>query len=232
MDKREPSEKREMHIDTSSRLYENKDTGIAYKIIQSNGHKGLVLSKNLKKELEKNLRINKDYARVYAICIYYLIKEDLDKFDILVVCSDEKYYHVKRYLDLLFEGSGEYSKKYIMSINKLREIMENVGLESYAHKISNSYRKRGLKSIVRKQKGIFLNVVEINYNKIKDKWFEIEEKLNISRAATDPNHLHAKRWIPYIHKDFTGSRPLPIQYISIWSFYKFWFCYFLGYKLF
>ena len=66
-----------MHIDTSSKLYERKNTGIAYKIIKSNKHKGLGLSLRLKKELEKDLNANKDYARIYAICIYYLIKNDM-----------------------------------------------------------------------------------------------------------------------------------------------------------
>ena len=94
--------KRVMHIDTSCKLYENKDTGIAYKIAGTNAHKGLVLSKKLKKELKRtHFNINKNYAKLYAICIYYLIMNDLKEFDILIVCADEDFKNVKDYLNLL-----------------------------------------------------------------------------------------------------------------------------------
>ncbi len=45
--------KRVMHIDTSQKLYERRDTGIAYKMIKTKEHKGMGLSLRLKKELEK-----------------------------------------------------------------------------------------------------------------------------------------------------------------------------------
>jgi len=177
MDKLDLSKKRVMHIDTSGKLYERKDTGIAYKIINRGEHKGLVLSIKSKKGLRKNLKIHKDFPRMYAICIYYLIKDNLDDFDILVICADENFSHVKRYLDLLFKDENKYSKKDIISIYQLRKISGNKSLKSYADGIANSYRRRGLKSISKKQEGIPLNVFDINYIKIKDKWLEINEKL-------------------------------------------------------
>jgi len=168
---------RTMHIDTSRRLYQQGDTGIAFKIIPSNKHHGLVLSNKLKKDLVKALEVNQDYARIYAICIYYLIKEKLDSFDNLVICNDEIYVYVKNYLDLLFEENEKYLSKFITSLSKLREITGDSNIRSYADNIANIYRKKGLKSKARKQKGIKLNLQEINYKMIVGKWNEIDEKI-------------------------------------------------------
>ena len=46
-----------------------------------------------------------------------------------------------------------------------------------ADNIANIYRKEGLKSKARKQKGIKLNLQEINYKMIVRKWNEIDEKI-------------------------------------------------------
>ena len=174
MDLLELDKKRVMHIDTSCKLYERKNTGIAYKMIRSNEHKGLCLSLKLKKELERDLKINRDYARIYAICIYLLIKDDLDKFDILVICGDEDIKLVKKYLNFLFSKDKTYYEKEIISVYELRKITGNKKLRSYANNISNSYRKRAFKSLIRKQEGIPLNVLPINYKILKEKWSEIE----------------------------------------------------------
>ena len=168
--------KKIMHIDTSCKLYERKTTGIAYKTINSNLHKGLALSLRSKKELERDLKVNKDYARFYAICIYYLIKDKFDIFDILVICGDEKFSSVKKYLKLLFKDKKEYSKKEVISIGKLRKITGNEKLKSYADKMANSYRKRALKSKIRQQKGTPLNIIKVNYKMVKEKWLEINDK--------------------------------------------------------
>ena len=169
--------KRVMHIDTSCKLYENKDTGIAYKIINTNEHRGLVINKKLKKELKKKFDMRKDFAKLYSVCIYYLIKDNLNEFDILIICADEKFEKVRDYLDILFKNDKEYSKKEIISLVKLREITDDKNLRSAADKIANSYRKRGLKSLKRKQEGILLNTTPINYNKIIEKFNEINQKL-------------------------------------------------------
>jgi hypothetical protein len=62
----------------------------------------------------------------------------------------------------------------------LREITGKKGLKSYAHNIANSYRRRILKNIQRKQKGIPLNPILINYRLIKNKWKEIGNKIKVS----------------------------------------------------
>ena len=177
----EGNEKRFMHIDTSCKLYENKNTGIAYKTIDKNMHKGLALSKKLKRELKRDLNTEKDYARVYAICIYFLIKDNLGIFDTLVICGDEDYKLTKKYLNILFEKNQEYAKKKIISLYELRKITGRKKLKSYADNAARAYRRRGLKSFGRRQKNVQLNIIEINYKKIKNKWAEIEEKLNVSK---------------------------------------------------
>lgn len=166
-----------MHIDTSSKMYEKGDTGVAYKIIKTNTHKGLGLSSKLKKELRRDLDAEYDYARLYAICIYYLIKNDLHLFDTLIICNDEDFIPVRDYLDLLFSEDREFSKKEIISLSRVRKITGKEGLKSYAHNIANSYRRRVLKSVQRKQKGITLNQIFINYGLITEKWEEINKKM-------------------------------------------------------
>lgn len=104
MDLEDLNGKRVMHIDTRNRFYQKRNTGITYKIIKTNEHKGLGISNKLKRELDRDLNANEDYARVYAICIYFLIKDDLNKFDVLIICNDELFFHVKEHLDKLFSG--------------------------------------------------------------------------------------------------------------------------------
>ncbi len=173
MDEKELNEKRIMHIDTSGKLYEKGTSGIAYKIIGSGLHKGLALSVRFKKELEKRLMVNRNYAKLYAICIYYLIKESLDLFDVLVICVDENFLFVKGYLNILFKGNEEYMRKDIISIHQLRKFVNNKFLISLADGVANSYRRRGLRNVVQKQKGLALNCVKITFNDIKDKWYTL-----------------------------------------------------------
>jgi len=166
-----------MHIDVSKRFYQKGVTGVAFKIIPSQEHRGIVISNKLKKELKRDIDANEDYARIYAICIYYLIKDKLNLFDNLVICNDETYVYVKNYLDLLFQEDDIYFSKFITSLSKLREISGNPKIRSYADNIANVYRRKGLRSDKRKQKGIKLNLVEINYKKIIEKWKEIDKKI-------------------------------------------------------
>lgn len=166
-----------MHIDTSCKLYEKTHTGIAFKIVDTGQHRGIGLHLRLKKELERDLETQHDYARLYAICIYYLIKNDLDKFGTLVICGDESFQYVKTYLDLLFSDCKEFFQKNIISISQLRDMLGDQNLRSKANNVANSYRKRALRTRHRQQAGISLNIVDVNYTKIKSAWLEIDEKL-------------------------------------------------------
>jgi len=166
--------KKIMHIDTSGKLYEKRDTGITFKIVDSGWHKGLVLSKKLKRDLRRNLNIENNYPNVYAICIYYLIKDNLQDFDVLVICGDEHINKVKDSLDYLFRASLEYRNKTIMGIGELRDITGNKKLKSFADGIANIYRRKALKPLYRQQRGVKLNIAPINYSKIKEKLEELE----------------------------------------------------------
>jgi len=166
---------RTMHIDVSRRFYQKGDSGMAFKIIPSNSHKGLALSNKLKNELKKDFNI--DYVKLHSICIYYLICDELDSFDNLVICNDEDYTYVKKYLDFLFSKNKKYSSKFITSLSKLREISGDPKIKSYADNIANTYRRKTLKPLRRRQKGISLNIVKINYQKVKKKLEEINKKI-------------------------------------------------------
>lgn len=166
-----------MHIDTSVKLHKHKNTGIAYKIIGSNKHKGLVIHRKLKKELGRDLNMQDDYARLYAIMIFVIIKDDLELFDTLVICGDEHVTYVKEYLNLLFDEDSDYFNKKVMSISELRKITGNKKLRSYADGAARSYRRRALKCLARQQEGVELNPVKINYKLIVSLWKNIEEKI-------------------------------------------------------
>ena len=129
--------KRIMHIDTSIKFYQLGNTGIASKIVGSGQHKGVVVSNKLKRELDRDLTAGHDYARLYAICIYYLIKDNLDDFDILVICNDENFIYVKLYLDLLFNENRIYQSKDVTNISELRAITGNKKLRSFANNTAN-----------------------------------------------------------------------------------------------
>ena len=166
-----------MHIDTSVKLHKQKDTGIAYKIIGSEKHKGLAIHRKLKKELKRDLNTQEDYARLYAIGIFLIIKDDLDLFDTLIICEDESIVYVKEYLNLLFEENPDYFNKKVMSISELRKITGNKKLRSYADGVAKSYRKRALKYLGRQQEGIKLNPIKIDYKTIVSLWKEIDNKI-------------------------------------------------------
>ena len=115
---------------------------------------------------------------MYAICIYALIKDDFDLFDVLVICEDEHFLRVKKYLDILFKSDLEYSSKKIMSLIKLRKLTGDKKLRSYADGIARAYRRRALKNLVKQQEGVSLNPIKINYAEINSLLKIIENKVN------------------------------------------------------
>ena len=173
MNLKDLNNKRVMHIDTSKRFKQKGNTGIAFKIVETNFHRGLGLSNKLKRELDRDLNCQEDYAMLYAICIFYLIQNNLDDFDLLIICNDESYVYVKEYLDILFKDNKYYSKKEITSLSKFRKLTGNKNLRSYADNIANTYRRKIFLNKQRRQRGIPLNIVKINYKMIVEKWKEI-----------------------------------------------------------
>jgi hypothetical protein len=163
-----------MHIDTSRRFKQRGHSSVAFKIVSSGKHSGIILSNRLKRELDKNFSMQENYPLLYAICIYYLIKDKLELFDNLVICNDEDFRSVKKYLDLFFGDNVSYGSKNIVCIGDLRALLGDAKVKSYADNIANIYRKKALKPLRRQQKGIVLNICEINYKKIELKINEIK----------------------------------------------------------
>ena len=166
--------KDDYHIDLSGCFFHKGNTGIACYGSRNKKHKGLVLKSNLKKRIDKILCIGsrkEEYAKLYAICIFYLIKDMLDDIKTLIICNDEDFSYVKFYLEALLPPTISFN------IIDIREFQKKLGrnIKSPADNKSKSYRKRGLKKNRWKQ-GPNLEVVEINYSIIKDKWDELNQK--------------------------------------------------------
>ena len=157
-----------IHIDMSGRFHNREKIGIAY-VSDMNGekHKGTAIGGKVIKALVKRYRTDRDFARLYAICIYFIIRDDIDGFKEIIICNDEDFDSVKRYLYILF-GSKRLSKINIQPIDYYRKVMGK-NVKSLADGKAESYRKRGLK-IKRWFRGTKLNVVEINFKDICDCW--------------------------------------------------------------
>lgn len=157
------------HVDLSLRLYERGTTGIACINSKTKIHNGCALPDRLKRQIEKNFSedLRDSYAKLYSICIYFLILKKLGEIDTLVVCNDEEFLYVKEYLGFLLEDSSP--KINIISITEYRNQLGGRKIKSLADNASKCYRKRALhpnKWAI----GVPLDVVEINYEMIKNKW--------------------------------------------------------------
>ena len=75
--------KEEFHIDLSNRFYSKKTTGIAFVGAKSKKNKGCALSDRFKKDIKKHLfeSVYEDGPKLYAICIYFLIKKELNDIE-------------------------------------------------------------------------------------------------------------------------------------------------------
>lgn len=123
----------------------------------------------IKKELF-NRNMLEDSAKLYAICIYLLVKEIKDNIYTLIICNDEDFEIVKKLLsDLL--------KNYSFEIINISEFRKRFGrnISSPADNYARIYRRRALKP--KKQlEGKRLNVIEVTYKIIKKYWGELNGK--------------------------------------------------------
>src|SRR3989344_3264229 len=111
----------DFHIDMSGRIYKRKTIGVACVGANSKEHNGCALKGNLIKLIQKNLCLDskkKEYAKLYAICIYFLIEDKKDKIGSLIICNDEEFLYVKKYLIILLGDSHSFP---IISITNLRK---------------------------------------------------------------------------------------------------------------
>lgn len=159
------------HIDLSNKFWKDKTTGIACVEAESKWHIGCALGNRIKRYIERKLYKYEDRierAKLYAICIYYLTKDE--KIGTLVICCDENFSIVKHCLLCLFDKSNTPLK--IISIIEFRKILGR-SIRSPADNYARAYAKRGLKQL-RWNTGTRLNVVEITYSMIKEKWEKIK----------------------------------------------------------
>lgn len=160
------------HIDLSRKFWERKTTGIACICVETKRHVGCALDFHLKKRIHYKLIINKsrqEYAMLHAICIYYLIRSLLKEINCLIICNDEDFKFVKKYLLILIK---EYPLEIVNLFDFKRSLKRNI--QSPADNYARHYAKRGLK---RKRLGIGmpLNVIEITYSMIEEKWMKLKD---------------------------------------------------------
>ncbi len=170
-------EREDYHIDLSGRFYEKGATGVACVNTKKSRHYGLAIKGRDKNTIKKKLfssDFKEEYARLYAICIYFLIKNNLSEIRDLVICNDECFLYVKEYLLLLLRGIPHKIK--IISITELKEKLGR-NVKSLADNFAKHYRKRALKPN-RWNNGKKLNVCKITTNMITEKWEEIDKRLN------------------------------------------------------
>lgn len=159
----------DFHVDLSGRFYEKGNTGIACVNTKKSDHCGLAIRGRDKRLIEKRLfkgNFKEEDAKLYSICIYFLIKDKISKINNLIICNDECFLNVKEYLILLL---GEDSDKIkIMSITEFKEKLGR-NVKSLADNFAKHYRKRALKPN-RWSNGKKLNVVPITTDMITEKW--------------------------------------------------------------
>lgn len=160
------------HVDLSNKFWKDKTTGIACVESERKRHIGCALGNRVKRYIEKKLykyeeRIER--AKLYAICIYYLTRNE--KMDALVICCDENFSIVKHCLLCLFDKSNAPLK--IISIIEFRKTLGR-SIKSPADNYARAYAKRGMKKM-RWNTGAHLNVIEITYAMIKEKWEKIKD---------------------------------------------------------
>ena len=162
----------DFHVDMSGRIYENKTIGIAVVGTSSKKHHGCAIKGNLIKLVKNRLfkkNIFEDSAKLYSICIYLLIRDIKKEISTLIICNDEDFNRVKRYLGILLQGISFE----IINITEFRKRLgRNIG--SLADNFAKIYKKRALKPYKWKD-GKNLNVISITYNNINENWEKLSQ---------------------------------------------------------
>lgn len=156
----------------SGRIYEERTIGIALVGTETKENYGCTIKgkaiKLIKRQLFKG-NIYEDAAKLYAICIFLLVKEIKNKINLLIICNDEDFNIVKSALICLLK---DYSFEIINIIEFRKRLGRNVG--SLADNYANIYRRKALKPN-RHSKGRKINIVKIDYRTIKQYWTELEK---------------------------------------------------------
>jgi len=166
--------KENYHIDTSGRIYKRQTIGIACVGADSKEHNGCALKGNLIKFIQSNLcvgKIKEEHAKLYAICIYFLIRDKLDNISTLIICNDEDFTYVKEYLCILLRENS--SKIKIINISDFRKQLGRK-ISSLADNFAKCYRKRALRP-TKRHNGKTLKITEVTYSMIKAEWERLKK---------------------------------------------------------
>ncbi len=157
----------------SEKFYREKTVGIAWINNEKTLHKGLSMTGKLITKLISKNNANKNFARLYAICIFLIIKDNISMIRKMIICNDEEFSKVKKDLEDLIKMSGIYQKIEIKSITEYRAELGNRKISSPADNYAAAYRKRAHKKTAWKR-GIQLNPIEINYEILEELWLKLE----------------------------------------------------------
>lgn len=163
------------HIDMSGRIYKNKTIGIALVGTETRENYGCALKGNLIKIVKKRLfkkNFYEDSAKLYAICIYLLIKEIKMNINTLIICNDENFFIVKKVLVKLL-------RDYDFEIINISEFRKRLGRDigSLADNYAKIYRRRALKPN-RRFIGQKINIIEVTYKIIEKYWEKLKDEKN------------------------------------------------------
>jgi hypothetical protein len=164
--------KDDFHVDMSGRIYENRDIGIALVGVNTKLNYGCVLKIHLLKKIKQELfgkNCYNDSAKLYGVCIYFLVENVKELVNELIVCNDEDFRVVKKTLDFLI---GDYNFEIINITEFRKRLGRKVG--PLADNYARIYRKRALKS-TRQNQGKKINVVNISFLRIKQYWEELNK---------------------------------------------------------
>lgn len=164
--------KDDFHIDMSGRIYEKKNIGIALVGTSTKTNYGCVIKSNLLQLIKRHLfetDVYYDSAKLYAICIYLLVKNVKNNTKTLIICNDEDFKVVKKILDYLL-------KNYDFEIINITEFRKRLGRKvgSLADNYAKIYRRRGLKP-TRHNHGKKINVIRVSFKIIKQYWEVLKE---------------------------------------------------------
>ncbi len=169
----------DFHIDMSGKLHRGETVGIACYNDNTKEHSGCALQRSLIKALKKHLfreSQDRDHAKLYAICVFILIKEEVSNTSRLIICNDENFHYVRIYLSILLKNNPEISNTKIISISELRKTYKSAMNDSLADRYARPYRKRALNK-VKWGTGINLKVNKVDYNTIKYYWSFLDNKM-------------------------------------------------------
>jgi hypothetical protein len=115
-----------VHIDMSGKFQKKTTVGVALITSDKKDHCGLALSKQLINKITREFSYEDLFPKLYAICVFCLIKKKISKVEKIILCNDEPFLEVKKSLLKLIN-----SKINIISITEHRYEKKDMYLQKY-----------------------------------------------------------------------------------------------------